>query len=83
MRGTPPSPQHRPIVRWPAERADVMGERRSGDPDEFRNRACYEFNRRLPSRSDDRHCHHCRHYLTSRCPSLEEFLDEVDDLSPE
>lgn len=47
------------------------------------NRPCYEFNARLGTSENDRHCVHCRHYLTPRCPELAEFLDDVDDLSPE
>jgi len=43
------------------------------------NRPCYAFNHRIPPRFDDRRCDHCRHYLTPRCPHIEEFLDEVDD----
>jgi len=58
------------------------------DPDEedeerFTDRPCYEFNTALGGGADDRHCRHCRHYLTSRCPHIDEFLDDVDDLSPE
>jgi len=58
------------------------------DPDEedeerFTNRPCYEFNSELENGANDRHCSHCRHYLTARCPHIDEFLDDVEDLSPE
>ena len=54
-----------------------------GPTERFSNRPCYEFNVRLGPAENDRHCTHCRHYLTPRCPELVEFLDDVDDLSPE
>jgi hypothetical protein len=53
------------------------------DEDRFVNRPCYEFNRQLLPAWDDKHCSHCRHYLTARCPHIDEFLDDVEDLSPE
>lgn len=49
----------------------------------FFDRSCYEFNRGLAPGLNDKFCTHCRHYLTSRCPSIDEFLEDVDDLSPE
>jgi hypothetical protein len=49
----------------------------------FFDRACYEFNRGLAVSLNDKFCTHCRHYLTSRCPHIDEFLEDVDDLSPE
>jgi hypothetical protein len=55
------------------------------EPDETRffDRECYEFNRQLEPGRNDRYCEHCRHYLTARCPHIDEFLDDVEDLSPE
>jgi hypothetical protein len=55
------------------------------EPEEnrFFDRECYEFNRLLQPAWNDRYCEHCRHYLTSRCPHIDEFLDDVEDLSPE
>ncbi len=53
------------------------------DAERFVNRPCYEFNSRLLGAWNDRHCSHCRYYLTARCPHIDEFLDDVDDLSPE
>jgi hypothetical protein len=53
------------------------------DPQQFYNRPCYEFNPQLHSHLNDKHCSHCRHYLTARCPHIDEFLDDVDDMSPE
>jgi len=49
----------------------------------FFDRPCYEFNRQLASAWNDKYCEHCRHYLTARCPHIDEFLDDVEDLSPE
>ena len=48
-----------------------------------RNRPCYEFNLKLPRPTDDRGCEHCRHYLTARCPHLEEFLEDLEEPEPE
>ncbi len=69
--------RERPISGWPG--ADAP----SSPEEEFVNRPCYAFNHRIPSRLDDRRCDHCRHYLTARCPHIEEFLDEVEDLAQE
>ncbi len=59
----------------------------TGEPQDeerrFFDRPCYEFNRSLRAGSNDRYCEHCQHYLTARCPHIDEFLDDVDDLSPE
>jgi hypothetical protein len=49
----------------------------------FVDRPCYVFNPRLARAFDDKHCTHCRHYLTSRCPHIDEFLEDVEDLAPE
>ncbi|MGD0718442.1 MAG: hypothetical protein ABSA15_02525 [Thermoplasmata archaeon] len=49
----------------------------------FVDRPCYEFNSRLRLTMNDRRCEHCAHYLTARCPHIEEFLDNVEELSPE
>lgn len=51
--------------------------------DRFVNRPCYEFNGALARGMDDTHCRHCRHYLTARCPHIDEFLDDVEDLEPD
>jgi hypothetical protein len=56
---------------------DISGE------DRFVNRPCYEFNGALARGLDDAHCRHCRHYLTARCPHIDEFLDDVEDLEPD
>ena len=53
------------------------------EEDRFVNRPCYEFNSLLRPAWNDRHCEHCRHYLTARCPHIEDFLDDVEDLTPE
>lgn len=49
----------------------------------FFDRPCYEFNRSLSAGWNDKFCTHCLHYLTARCPHIDEFLEDVDDLSPE
>jgi hypothetical protein len=51
--------------------------------DPFQGRPCYEFNERLKGVLDDTFCYHCRHYLTTRCPHLDEFMDHLDDLESE
>jgi hypothetical protein len=48
-----------------------------------RGRSCYIFNPLLRRELDDTACTHCRFYLTHRCPRLDEFLDDVEDLSPD
>lgn len=53
------------------------------DDRKFFDRPCYEFNRLLQVAWNDKFCEHCRHYLTARCPHIDEFLEDVDDLSPE
>ena len=55
----------------------------TANEDRFVNRPCYEFNGALATGLDDLHCQHCRHYLTARCPHIDEFLDDVEDLEPE
>lgn len=67
-----PSAVFRPIATPPAD-----------EEPKFHDRPCYEFNRLLGTGANDRFCEHCRHYLTARCPHIDEFLDDVDDLSPE
>jgi len=47
------------------------------------DRPCFEFNHLLLPSWNDRRCEHCRHYLTARCPHIDEFLDDVEDLTPE
>lgn len=84
MRGSFQPPAHR--VPSPAHSAFPVLESWSDDAssaDRYTNRPCYEFNPRLATSENDRHCTHCRHYLTPRCPEIDEFLDDVDDLSPE
>ena len=76
MRGTFRIPAHVPA-------AAPAGPLPEEDADRFIDRECYEFNSRLLVAWNDRHCSHCRHYLTSRCPHIDEFLDDVEDLTPE
>ena len=81
MRGTFRVPAHGPVVSrpFPTPSSSEEGE----DEDRFIDRPCYEFNDELTTSWNDRHCSHCRHYLTARCPHIDEFLDDVEDLSPE
>lgn len=55
------------------------------DEEEFpkRGQPCYVFNPTLRRTLDDTACEHCRFYLTARCPHLDEFLEDVEDLSPD
>jgi hypothetical protein len=70
-------PLHRPLTGPSGYATETEDESR------FFDRPCYAFNRTLPTAYDDRHCSHCRHYLTSRCPHIDEFLDDVEELGPE
>lgn len=78
MRPTAPISVHRPyggLLEPPATDSEEEGR--------FRDRPCYAFNRALPAVADDRYCMHCHHYLTARCPHIDEFLDDVEELGPE
>ena len=79
MRGTFRVPVHPPSPPRPVPYPEEDDE----DEGKFVNRPCYEFDHRLGSSFNDKHCRHCRHYLTSRCPHIDEFLEDVEDLSPE
>jgi hypothetical protein len=79
-------PVHRPYGGLYGETAVGGQPAASAGEDEahrFQDRPCYLFNRSLPPAFDDRHCSHCRHYLTSRCPHIDEFIDDVEDLTGE
>ena len=78
MRG----PIRLPIHPAPPTRSPSQTEE-DDDPDRFVNRPCYEFNHLLMTGWNDRHCEHCRHFLTAHCPHIDEFLDDVEDLTPE
>jgi len=79
VRGTFRVPAHGPVVARPF--ADPTPP--EDEENRFVNRPCYEFNDDLHTTWNDRHCEHCRHYLTARCPHIDEFLDDVEDLTPE
>jgi hypothetical protein len=82
VRSVPRTPVHSPL----APRGFVApspSEEEPEDEERFVNRPCYEFNPALRSEWNDKHCAHCRHYLTARCPHIDEFLEDVEDLSPE
>jgi hypothetical protein len=53
------------------------------DDQRFYHRSCYKFNTLFPASFDDAHCSHCKHFLTARCPHIDEFLDDVEELAPE
>jgi hypothetical protein len=80
VRGSARTPTHRAVPSWrtpkePAESAD--------SEDRFRHRPCYVFNNALKSNLNDEACGHCRYYLTASCPHIDEFIDDVEDLTPE
>ena len=78
MRGSVRIPLHGPPP--PKEPAFAEG---LEEEDRFIGRPCYAFNNALRPTLDDTRCSHCRYYLTARCPHIDEFLDDVEDLSPE
>ncbi|HZY70493.1 MAG TPA: hypothetical protein VFF67_05895 [Thermoplasmata archaeon] len=53
------------------------------DENRFIGRECYVFNPQLRSNLNDTRCSHCRFYLTAKCPHIDEFLDDVEDLMPD
>ncbi|HYK92709.1 MAG TPA: hypothetical protein VEY07_01535 [Thermoplasmata archaeon] len=71
-----PSPRH-PALH------DYHPSSEEPEEDRFIGRPCYTFNRSLRPGLDDTRCGHCAHYLTARCPHIDEFLDDVEDLSPD
>ncbi len=79
MRGTVRLPVHGPPFGRETRSATVEGD----DEDKFIGRPCYAFNPALRTSLDDTRCGHCRMYLTAQCPHIDEFLDDVEDLSPE
>ncbi|MGA8542301.1 MAG: hypothetical protein WB947_01980 [Thermoplasmata archaeon] len=82
MTSTFRTPLHPPFGVRPPFPAETE-EKEEDEGDRFTNRPCYEFNRQLLLSWNDKHCSHCRHYLTARCPHIDEFLDDVEDLTPE
>ncbi len=80
MRGGYRVPMHGPVLARPL--VEPLGEEEENEH-KFVDRECYEFNPALRPVWNDRHCEHCRHYLTARCRHLDEFLDDVEDLTPE
>jgi hypothetical protein len=85
VKGATRVPSHRGWERTTRGSSFQIAPTREEGPgeDRFFNRPCYEFNGMLARGLDDTHCRHCRHYLTARCPHIDEFLDDVDDLEPE
>jgi hypothetical protein len=84
VRSSPRTPVHSPLTpRGYTAPGPTEDEEAGDDSERFVNRPCYEFNPQLRGAWNDKHCSHCRHYLTARCPHIDEFLDDVEDLSPE
>lgn len=79
MRGSIRLPTHHPVPTHEVPR----GETGEDDEDRFIGRPCYVFNPSLRGGLNDTRCGHCRFYLTAQCPHIDEFLDDVDDLTPE
>lgn len=69
-------PKHFTAPEFGAEESSEEEMPRQGRP-------CYVFNPILRKNMDDSACEHCRFYLTSRCPHLEEFMEDLDEMSPE
>ncbi len=82
MKSSVRTPVHPPLSPRPFPAAGPLDEEED-DEERFTNRPCYEFNGQLLPSWNDRHCSHCRHYLTARCPHIDEFLEDVEDLTPE
>jgi hypothetical protein len=79
VRGSVRIPAHHPLPT-----RDVGHEMSTDDEeDRFIGRPCYLFNPSLRPGLNDTRCAHCRLYLTAQCPHIDEFLDDVEDLSPE
>ena len=73
-------------IRLPSTHHPVLRDYHPNDEEEedrFIGRPCYTFNRTLRPTLDDTRCGHCAHYLTARCPHIDEFLDDVEDLTPD
>ncbi len=83
MRNVPRPAVHTPLAPRGYLAPSPTEEEEVDDEERFTNRPCYEFNLQLRPGWNDKHCSHCRHYLTARCPHIDEFLDDVEDLTPE
>ncbi|MGC2034495.1 MAG: hypothetical protein WA761_03495 [Thermoplasmata archaeon] len=73
-------------VRVPVHQPSYVRTPTRGEPAEpvpFEGRPCYSFNSQLHRGLDDTKCSHCKYYLTARCPNINEFLDDMEDLAPE
>jgi len=82
VRGPARVPSHRAPTAVRDWRAQVVAEEHD-EEDRFIGRPCYAFNHLLRPNLDDTRCQHCAHYLTARCPHIDEFLDDVEDLAPD
>jgi len=80
VRNSPRPVTHRLLPSWRAPREAAEA---ADSEDRFRNRPCYVFNPQLKSGLDDKGCGHCRYYLTASCPHIDEFIDDVEELSPD
>lgn len=77
----PPSASRRPPMPSHLTSTDLEEEEEEEMP--RKGRPCYVFNPILKRNLDDTACEHCRFYLTSRCPHLEEFMEDLEEMSPE
>ncbi len=46
--------------------------------EELMDMECYVFNDKLGEDFDDGICEHCIHYFTTKCPHIEEFIEDED-----
>lgn len=81
----PPTVERRAPGPFPYTRAGGSSTEEDEEEEEMprKGRPCYVFNPVLRRNLDDTACEHCRFYLTARCPHLDEFMEDLDDLSPE
>ena len=68
MRSSPRPSAHAPFAPKGYVAPGPSEDEPADEEERFTNRPCYEFNPQLRGAWNDRHCSHCRHYLTARCP---------------
>jgi len=50
------------------------------DTDSTEPLECYVFNDTLDEVLDDGACEHCKYFLTMKCPHIDDFIDEVEEM---
>lgn len=50
-----------------------------GEEFDFCGQPCYAFNDALGADLDDSCCEHCKNYLTTQCPHIDFFLEEMEE----